>query len=461
MGTAGAANLPCRKPLACGPTTRAQAILSGLPLGLGMRVAMNSSWTRRAYVRRGLLAAAVGLGLGGCAQLAPRQAVPELAASRAEVQGYSQIRVWGDTAGPALDAILKTEQIRARQLAQQNTVVANSTHDILALSGGADDGAFGAGLLFGWTERGNRPQFSTVTGVSAGALIAPFAFLGPAYDPELCEIYTAYGGERIYRTQLLSGLLGGNALADNAPLAELIAQHVTRDLMRALARERAKGRLLIVGTTNLDAQRPVFWDIGRIAQSGRPDALELIRHILLASAALPGLFPPVRIRVVVDGEAFEEMHVDGGPTRQVFLAPADLSFRDIDRATGTRTTRRLWVIRNSKIAPEYAMTADRTLTISQRSLETLTKYQGLGDLARMYRFAERERISFTSLPSRRLSTPRGRKPSTRRTCRPCLRRAAGSVVPGTSGSPAPHPDHLRAAQPQSQKVTVRRADASV
>jgi predicted acylesterase/phospholipase RssA len=332
--------------------------------------------------------------LSACSTLDTRVAVPEALAVRAQPVGFSQIRVWGDQAGPQLQGIIRSEQARAKQLILSGMAGGHRHHDILALSGGADDGAFGAGLLAGWSQRGDRPNFSTVTGVSAGALIAPFAFLGPAYDPQLKEIYTEYTSSDLFRPQLLSGLLGGNAIADSAPLAALIEKHVDRRLMRQLAQERAKGRLLIVGTTNLDAQRPVFWDVGRIAQSGRPEALELIRSILLASASVPGIFPPVRIRVVVDGETFEEMHVDGGPTRQVFLAPADFSFRQLDEALGQKVERRLWVIRNSKLGPEYAEVPDRTLNISQRSLETLTKYQSIGDIARMHRIAQREGMSF-------------------------------------------------------------------
>ena len=147
-----------------------------------------------------------------------------------------------------------------------------------------------------------------------------------------------------------------------------------------MAEERAKGRFLLIGTTNLDAQRPVYWDMGKIAQSTDPHALQLFRRVLLASASFPGIFPPVHIQVQAGGKAYEEMHVDGGTTRDVFFTVADFSFREFDRALGRKVERRLWIIRNGKIEPEYKATQDSTFVIAQRSLETLAKSRGVGDL---------------------------------------------------------------------------------
>ena len=342
-------------------------------------------------VRSGLLSALV---LTGCATATLRDAVPERLVDEAEVPRMAGVRTWGDTGATAVGDFLKAEapKLKARYLEQAKSgrpfVI-----DILALSGGADDGAFGAGLLSGWTARGNRPEFDLVTGISAGALIAPFAFLGPDYDHALAGVFN-HGGTEIYEANILGGILGGSAVADSAPLALLIAKYVDRRMLQRIAEERAKGRVLLVGTTNLDAQRPVYWDMGRIAQGADAQALDLFRRVLLASASLPGVFPPVHISVTAGGKTYEEMHVDGGPTRQVFLTPTAFDFRSIDKIVGRKVARRLWVVRNGKVDPEYSSVEDTALAIAGRSLETLTKNQGIGDLIRMHAKAKAEGIDY-------------------------------------------------------------------
>jgi predicted acylesterase/phospholipase RssA len=233
-----------------------------------------------------------------------------------------------------------------------------------------------------------------VTGISAGSLLAPFAFLGADYDDELAAIFTEYSSGDIYRANPLSGVLGGPSLADNAPLAALIAKYVDRRMIARIAEERRRARYLFIGTTNLHAERPVFWDMGRIAQYGNARAVDLFRKVLLASSAVPGVFPPVEIEVQANSQRFTELHVDGGPTREVFLSPANFSFRALDARTGLRTSRRLWVIRNGKVVPQYEMTSPDAASIGVRALATLTKYQGLGDLNLMYRQSQTEGIDF-------------------------------------------------------------------
>jgi predicted patatin/cPLA2 family phospholipase len=254
----------------------------------------------------------------------------------------------------------------------------------LAVSGGGSDGAFGAGLLVGWTARGDRPEFDIVTGVSTGALTAPFAFLGPRHDGALKEVYTKYSTDELVTKQPIRGLLGGEALANNAPLARVIASYVNEGFLQEVAHEHAPGRRLLIGTTNLDAQRPVIWDMGRIASS--PHALELFRSVLLASAAIPGVFPPVFIKVQADGQAREEMHVDGGTTNQVFLLPTQITTGGIDA--------KLYIIRNGRLDPEFKVVKASTLAIAGRSISTLIKTQGIGDLYQMYEFARRNRIEY-------------------------------------------------------------------
>jgi predicted acylesterase/phospholipase RssA len=266
--------------------------------------------------------------------------------------------------------------------------------EYLALSSGAGDGAFGAGLLAGWTKRGDRPQFEVVTGVSAGALTAPFAYLGPEYDRVLREIWTKYDTADLATPQILAGLFGAESFADSTPLRKLIAKYVTRALLDRVAREYRNGRVLLIGTTNLDAQRPVIWNMGEIANNPHPYAVELFQQVLLASASIPGAFPPVHIKVRVGDQILEEMHVDGGPTRQVFVAPANLSLRTFDKLYPKPPIRRIYVVKNGKLNPEYEAVQANTLAISARSLFTITKSQSIGDINRIYATAERDDAEF-------------------------------------------------------------------
>ena len=347
-----------------------------------------------------LCSLALAFALGGCATAPDRLAVPAQLSGDAAVPGLADVRVWGDA--HFSHALLQAElprlkaKYRAREGAQPKGAPPSAppVSNLLALSGGADDGAFGAGLLVGWSEHGGRPEFDLVTGISAGALIAPFAFLGRNHDRELAGLFTSYSADQIYQSNILAGLFGGNALADSAPLARLIEHYVDARFLRSVAEERAKGRFLLVGTTNLDAQRPVYWDMGRIAQKGDARALQLFRQVLLASASIPGVFPPVLVEVEAGGHLYQEMHVDGGTTREVFFTIADFRFNEIDKAIGRKVQRRLWIIRNGKIEPEYKAMPETTLAIAQRSLETLTKSRGIGDLARMYTRAREDHIDY-------------------------------------------------------------------
>jgi predicted acylesterase/phospholipase RssA len=185
--------------------------------------------------------------------------------------------------------------------------------EILALSGGGAGGAFGAGALVGLTRAGKRPEFSVVTGVSAGALIAPYAFLGADWDAELTAAYSTGAGAHVLQSRGLGALFGSSAFR-GAPLQELVDSHLTDDMLRAVAREARTGRLLLVATTNVDSGEPVVWDLGSIAVHGGKDARQLFSQILVASASVPGIFPPVVIG--------DEMHVDGGVTLPFFVAPA-------------------------------------------------------------------------------------------------------------------------------------------
>jgi predicted acylesterase/phospholipase RssA len=323
----------------------------------------------------------------GCATISPRNVLPQANASQIDLEGFHNIRFWGDASAAAIETIVMAD-------APKTQVRSSLVSNLLAISGGAEDGAFGAGLLVGWSDAGTRPTFDLVTGVSSGALIAPFAFLGRERDGQLREIFTKYGRKDIY-TYNVHGLIEGSALADDTPLAHLIETYVDDAFLKEIAKERSKGRILLIGTTNLDTQRPVLWDMGRIAMSNNPDAISLFRKILLASATLPGVFPPVRIQVRVGGKDYDELHVDGGITRQVFIAPSIFSFASGNQKPGRAVTKqRLYVIRNGKIDPEWQPVSENVLSITTRSISTLIKNQGIGDLYRIYSITKRDGIDF-------------------------------------------------------------------
>jgi predicted acylesterase/phospholipase RssA len=323
--------------------------------------------------------------LGGCASGPVREAFSHDAAVSATFPGYENIRYWGDETPPNMEE--RRKAIRAAWDAQGRK---SATLNILAISGGAEDGAFGAGLLNGWSEKGDRPQFDMVTGVSTGALSAPFAFMGRDYDRRLTDVYTKTDASQVFKKRVVAGLLGGESLADTGPLLKTIQRYADAKLLDAIGEEHKKGRRLLIGTTNIDLGRPVIWDIGAIANSGLPNRVELFQKILLASAAIPGMFPPVQFETVADGVKVTELHVDGGVVNQVFAYPPELG---LSRFTGGRRVN-LYVIRNSKEKPDFQMTKASALSLGSRSTSVLIRTQGVGDLYRIYATAKRDGLNF-------------------------------------------------------------------
>jgi hypothetical protein len=299
----------------------------------------------------------------------------------AAVPGYADIRFWGDESPPDAAAYLETQRTQIGERARREGGLPNGgLLDVLILSGGGPDGAYGAGLLNGWTARGDRPEFGVVTGISIGALIAPLAFLGPDYDAELTDIFTNTSTRTILRFTPFRAIFQGVGLSDTTGMEEWIARAITGEVIARIAAEHRKGRRLWIGTTNLDAQRPVVWDIGAIAATGRADAPGLIRRIMLASAAIPGAFPPVMVEVEADGESWSEMHVDGGVTRQLFFFPPKLRLPPPQAGPEAMRRGTVYAVRNTKLAPDYRPVAAGILPIAVRSLATLIKSSGANDL---------------------------------------------------------------------------------
>jgi hypothetical protein len=338
----------------------------------------------RAFVLSILLA--IGLAVGGCSIPEREPAVPVADTENALPLGLANARFYAD-GDPRL--MLEAAQLaleREKATLPPGKRLAPAYY--LAVSGGGDNGAFGAGLLNGWTETGTRPQFKGVTGVSTGALIAPFAFLGTEYDGALREVYTSISPESVYRFRGLSAALFDDAMADTTPLSQVIAKYLDQKLLDAIAAEYRKGRLLLIGTTNLDAQRPVIWDIGAIAASGHPGALDLIRKILRASAAVPGAFQPVLIDVEIGGKKYQELHVDGGAIAQLFLYPPSLDISAVKRE------RHAYIIRNARLDPDYAQSERRTISIAGRAISTMLSSSGHNDVLRIYFTSKRDGVDY-------------------------------------------------------------------
>ena len=345
-----------------------------------------------------LFALSASMAAGGCAIPGRHAAVPRHLESRAEPVGLTNVRyLVGEEQD--MERLRKDfEQSWERERAWLRTQ-GRTAHDLppasfLALSGGGDKGAFGAGLLNGWSATGKRPAFKLVTGISTGALIAPFAFLGPTYDAKLKAFYTNSSRDDLIKLRSLVSALTDDAIADTAPLRAMLRKSVDRPLLDAVAAEYLKGRELWVSTTNLDANRRVIWNMTRIASSQDPRALDLFHDVMIASAAIPGAFPPVMIDVELDGKAYQEMHVDGGATAQVFVYPPNFDLTKLAREHDGDRQRTVYIVANKRIDSEWAQTERRAITIAERAITSLIHTQGIGDLYRIYLTAMRDGMDF-------------------------------------------------------------------
>lgn len=328
-----------------------------------------------------ILTAVMVISLQGC--VLPRNPAPLAQIDQGEIVNFPGIRVWEieympdvtfDPADPA-------------------------DCSFLVLSGGGSKGAFGAGYLKGWSDMGTRPPFKVVTGVSTGALTAPLAFLGSDYDEQLHLNYTTISTKDILRLEGLLGfgilpILTGESVASTKPLQEMIKNMITPEVLEAVAREYAKGRRLYVGSSNLDAQRLAIWDMGAIASSGRPDAIDLFRKVMLASASIPGAFPPVYFPVEIDGKKYDEMHADGGVIAGLF------GYGHLFEESRPNGPCNLYIIKNGKLDPEAEQVRRNFLPIVGRSFSTLMKVQSWSDMIRLQERAIMDQVGFhyISLP---------------------------------------------------------------
>lgn len=264
----------------------------------------------------------------------------------------------------------------------------------LSLSAGQEDGAFAAGLLVGWSQHGSRPEFQIVTGTSTGALAAPFAFLGSEFDWALEDMYTRTEADDIVDTRFLVAAVTNDAMMDTAPLARTIAKYLTHRVLQRIAEEYGKGRLLLISSTNLDTGKLVIWNIGAIAASDNPDRLELVRKIILASAAIPGLFPPVMIDATLKNARYQEMHVDGGTVSQMFLYPPSLDMAAVIKRFAKKVRPVAYIIRNGRVSPTPEEVERGTLQIAGRAVTTMIASNAVGELYRIYTTTQRDHIAF-------------------------------------------------------------------
>lgn len=296
---------------------------------------------------------------------------------------FEEIRMWDEFNPEGLNTMIQTNTDSWIEEHQDRQSL-----NYLALSGGGFNGAFSAGILTAWTEQGDRPQFDVVTGISTGAIVSVFAFLGSDYDDVLTELYTETEFSDLFHFRNIFTLFRYQSLLDISPFEQKVQQVVTDELVAEIAKQSKHGRQLIIGTTNIDNQRLALWNIGRIAEYGTPQATALIQELIIASSSVPGAFPARKIEFNHNGQQFDELHVDGGVVRQVFFAPPWVDLRDVN------VEQSLYVIRNGNLKSEFQPVSYRLSRISERAISTLMLNQGIGDVEHIYHNARQQGIRF-------------------------------------------------------------------
>ena len=328
----------------------------------------------------------------GCTTTPARNPLPLELTNKAVIPGVPEARFWGNE-WPKF-GMERIEEYTETDFERDFAGIYKQPQSYLAVSGGGANGAFGAGLLAGWTQTGTRPEFTMVTGISTGALTAPFAFLGSEYDNQLKTVYTTTSTDMISKKRNPFAAPFADSMVDTRPLRELITKYITADMIEAIAQEHKKGRRLYIGTANLDAGRSVIWNMGAIAASDYPRKVELFYDVLQASSAIPVVFPPVVIPVEAEGQSYDEMHVDGGTGSQVFVYPAAVDWKRVTRKLKVQGTPKVYVIRNSFLDPDYRGVKRSMFPIGIRTIDSMIRTQGIGDLYQIYTLCARDGNEF-------------------------------------------------------------------
>jgi predicted acylesterase/phospholipase RssA len=340
------------------------------------------------------------LSIQGCAAMRPRNALPKDFDGKVTISGMPDIRSDIDNPDPI---VMRKSLAESFKEEGKDDYPANvfgvKTYPVLAISGGGANGAYGAGLLRGWSKEGSRPLFKIITGVSSGSIIALYAFLGKDYDDKLEKFFTTKSTKDIMKKNNFFSVIFGNSLASSTPLEKIISSIIDKKLLARVCEEHKRGRRLFVGTVNLDAQEFVVWDMGALACKGGPDSVKMFEKILMASCAVPMTLPPVHFKVYSEtGDCYDEMHVDGGTIRGVFYI--DRLTKNMEGAAKvfgvdpSKYKPQIYILSNSYMSPIREQVKDSLVGISTRSIDTVVAAANNGDIYRLYAFAKRRGLDF-------------------------------------------------------------------
>jgi len=315
--------------------------------------------------------------LSGCAYV--RYAVPENLVGTAVVVGMPDMRHYTDK---PVSLFMRQSLVDSFKEESKSAYLVDGikTYPVLLIGGGVSNSAYGIGLLNGWLKEGSRPVFKIVTGYSSGSIIAVATFSGKDYEDRLAELFLSISTKDVIRQKNILDILFGNSLYSSTLFAKKIDDLVDEGLIARIAQEHAKGRRLYVGTTDLDAQEFVIWDMGALASKGGPDSLKLFRKIILASCSFPATLPPVYFQVEADGRRYDEMQTDGGVVGGIFY------INQLIENLGFRT--RLYVLNCCYMSPHSRQVEDNLTAITSRLIEIHTAAKMAGDTFKLYAFAK-------------------------------------------------------------------------
>ena len=336
----------------------------------------------------------------GCGAMRSRSAVPMDFSGKVAISGMADIRSDIDDPDPIVIQKSLIESFKQEGKDDYPTnVLGIKIYPVLAVSAGGAKGAYGAGFLKGWSKEGSRPLFKIITGVSSGAIIAVYAFLGKDFDDQLEKFFTTVSTKDIMRKNNLFSILFGESFMSSAPLAKMVSDIVDEKFVAKVAEEHRHGRRLFIGSVNLDAQEFVVWDMGALACKGGAESVKMFRKIILASSAMPMMFPPEHFKVSsASGELYDEMHVDGGAMREVFYI--DRLTKNMEGAANgsgidpSKYRPQIYILSTSYMSPIRQQVKDNLVDVGLRSLETLQAAAFSGDIYRLFAFAQKRGLDF-------------------------------------------------------------------